>query len=138
MKRLYLSSDNFQIELMDFSKNKHPIVQGTLTPSSALPQSGTSQTTLQVFRISALAIMCVFLPVPLIDYTNMVVLYHNWAYWLSIITFGMLIYPSFDTAVDYTYDLVTRMLFQVAMVVQMTSVAYYFTSQYIAETKLQV
>ena len=61
--------------------------------------------------------MCVFLPIPVIDYTNMVVLFQNWAYWLSIVTFGMLIYPSFQTTVDYTYDLITRMLFQVAMVI---------------------
>ncbi len=122
MKRLYFSSDfthNFQIELMDFSTNKQPLVQATtITPSSGLPQSGTSQTTLQVFRITALAIMCAFLPLPLIDYTNMVVLYHNWAYSLSIVTFGLLIYPSFvGSGVNSTYDLVTRMVFQVAMVV---------------------
>jgi|LauGreDrversion4_2_1035121.scaffolds.fasta_scaffold3202525_1 hypothetical protein len=99
MKRLTFENGLFEIELMDFSKGK-PVVKA-ITPSSGLPKLGYSQTTLQVYRIAALSIMCIFLPVPLIDYTNMVVLFHNWAYWLSILTFAMLIYPAFySTGLD--------------------------------------
>ena len=78
--------------------------------------------------------MVLFMPLPWINYSEMIFLYYNWAYWLSVVSFGLLIYPSFATTIDSTYDMITRYVFQCSMSIQLTSVAYYFSIVYIAQS----
>jgi hypothetical protein len=113
MKRTVIQNGDLHIELVDLSLAATPSVSvtATLTPSTNMAQTGYTQYSLKVYRIIAISVMSLFLPLPWIDYENMIYLYHNWSYLITLITFGLLIYASYQTTVNATFDKYVRMTF---------------------------
>lgn len=78
--------------------------------------------------------MSFFFWVPLLEHIDTFYFYyHNWTYYIGIISFALLIYPSFivwPSLVDMTYDTIATATFQVAMSMQITSCIFYFVAIY--------
>lgn len=89
-------------------------------------------------RIAAVSVLGVMAWAPFaIDGLKAFFIFYYWTYYLAIMVFALLIYPSFvvwPEFVGMTYDTLVCTLFQIGFSLQLTAFGFYYTGVYSYET----